>query len=326
MTGRYLRRTPADRSRPRVIDVAPAPRHESGPRRGADWTPGRVAVLAHWSEDPVPSRSVLTMLQELDAAGFETVLASAAPFDVPLVRLGGAGEPGMPDATTVLRRENVGYDFGTWASVLDAFPGVRRADRVLLVNDSLIGPFASLAPVLARSDATTSPVWGLSGSLQHRPHLQSFFTGYRQGVLDAEPLRAFWQEVRVERRKSLVIRYCELGLSEVLDEAGIAFATLVRPQEGDQANSSLEGWLRLLGPRFPFVKRQVLQRARSERERELVWEAVESTFGAHLGEWLEHESVGPPAGSSRWARAAERIRWTRDIEGASGLLPWRPRP
>jgi len=113
MTHRYGRRTRADRDQPRVLEAASGLRHESGPRREASWAPDRVAVMAHWSADPVPSRSVLTQLHELSAGGYETVLVSAAELDAPLARVGGAGDLAMPATTTVLRRQNVGYDFGS---------------------------------------------------------------------------------------------------------------------------------------------------------------------------------------------------------------------
>ena len=85
------------------------------------------------------------------------------------------GQPTMPDGTTVLRRANVGYDFGSWACVLESLPGVTAAPHVLLVNDSLMGPCAPLTPILNDFAECGAPVWGLSASLQHRSHLQSFF-------------------------------------------------------------------------------------------------------------------------------------------------------
>ena len=148
----------------------------------------------------------------------------------------------MPEGTTVLRRVNVGYDFGSWASVLAAFPGVAAASRVLLVNDSLIGPFAPLGPILADFEACAAPVWGLSGSLQHRPHVQSFFVGYKDGMLGHPAMRRFWSDVRVESRKAKIVRFNELGLSEALDEAGIGWETMFAPEPGGPPNPTINDW------------------------------------------------------------------------------------
>ena len=114
----------------------------------------------------------------------------------------------------MVRRANVGHDFGSWAAALAAWPALALAERVLLVNDSVLGPFAPLTDVLADFDGGPEPVWGLVRSDQRRPHLQTFFVGYRDGALAHPALDRFWKDVRVERDKARIVRYCELGLSE----------------------------------------------------------------------------------------------------------------
>ena len=212
--------------------------------------------MAHWSTATEPSRSVVTMLQELEAADFETVLVSAAEVPGPLGRVctWAPGGPAMPQGTTVMRRANVGYDFGSWACVLAAFPGVAAATRVLLTNDSLIGPFAPLSPILAAGDAVETPVWGLSGSRQYRPHLQSFFMLFKDRTLQNPELRRFWSDIRVETRKAKTVRYNELGLSEVLERAGIPWRTMFEPDNDRSTNPTIENWDGMLESGFPFLK------------------------------------------------------------------------
>jgi hypothetical protein len=305
-----------------VLEVAPGLVHESGPVRAPDWAPQRVAVMAHWSTDVEPSRSVVTMLQELDAGGFETVLVSAAETDGPIGRVcsWAPGAPAMPEATTVLRRANVGYDFGSWASVLAAFPGIRQAARVLLVNDSLIGPFASLAPVLASFEASPTPVWGLSGSLQHRAHVQSFFVGYRDGVLDSPAMREFWADIRVERRKAKIVRYEELGLSEALDEAGIAWRTMVGPVPNGPQNPTINAWRELLGVGFPFVKAElVLAPPHWLSDWGAIPGALAAAFDCHLAEWVSPVTApSPPRAVQIRARVGKQARDAADVRGLPG--------
>ena len=310
MSPRYARRTWVDRNRPRVLDVAPGLVHESGPVRERDWAPQRVAVMAHWSTRSEPSRSVVTMLRELQAGGYDTVLVSAAEVPGKLGRVctWAPGQPVMPEVTTVLRRANVGYDFGSWGAVLQAFRGIRRAHRVVLVNDSLIGPFSPLSPLLADFEASSTPVWGLSGSLQHRPHIQSFFVGYRDGVLDSATLRAFWADIRVESRKAKVVRYYELGLSEALDEAGIAWRTMFSPDPRRRGNPTLTSGGQLVDERFPFVK------------------ANASAYGSELptrvgadepADWFGGDDRAP----SPALRGVGRLRFHLDVEGLRGVRP-----
>jgi hypothetical protein len=268
--------------------------------------------MAHWSTDPEPSRSVVAILRALASAGHETVLVSASGTRAPLGRVcsWAPSRPALPESTTILRRVNVGYDFGSWAAVLASFPGIRVADRVLLVNDSVIGPLTPLDPVMADFESCPEPIWGLVGSNQHRPHLQSFFVGYSGGVLDRPELRAFWYDIRVERRKSKVVRYNELGLAEVLDETGIGWRAFFEPEPWRTANPTLVGPGSLRERAMPFVKAN-----------DPAWAG--STDAEAIRGWF------PPHGTGRGTgglSSIERLRFGADIEGAAGVLRGGLRP
>lgn len=326
MSRKYGRRSSGDRRQPVVLEVAPGLVHESGPERPRDWAPECVAVMAHWSTDPVPSRSVVTMLRELDAAGFATVLVSAAEVPGPLSRTcaWAPGGPALPSATTVLRRANVGYDFGSWAAALSAFPGVRRAAHVLLVNDSLIGPFSSLTPVLDDFASCPTPVWGIAGSLQHRRHFQSFLVGYRDGALDQPALRTFWSGIRVESRKAKIVRYNEMALSEVLDDEGIAWQTMFEPDPEGPPNPTIEAWDALLEEGFPFVKREAVV---APIHRVPDWSglaaAVRRITHQDLEAWLPPGTrLEPPPSGLAMRQLPEQVRYVIDVEGIRGL--WGP--
>ena len=315
MSHRYRRRTWADRNRPRVLDVAAGLTHESGPARSSSWAPERVAVMAHWSDDPEPSRSVVAMLAELDTEGYETVLVSAASVDGPLGRVctWAPGAPSMPERTTVLRRPNLGYDFGSWSSVLEAFPGVRRAPRVLLVNDSLIGPFSTLAPILADFEACPAPVWGLTESLQHRPHLQSFFLGFRDRVLDSGPMRRFFGDVRVESSRAKVIRYGELAFAETLQGFDIDWAARFAADPTGPPNPAVADVRGLLAAGMPFVKYQAVRMGAAPS---MVRPDPDGP-GVALADWLP---PGHPSGAVRPDDSASLIQRARQSVAVNGWL------
>ncbi len=65
-------------------------------------------------------------------AGYLVVVVSTAEVPEPL-----DWSSDRPERLTVLRRPNLGYDFGSWATAIDRYPQVVEADRVLLLNDSL---------------------------------------------------------------------------------------------------------------------------------------------------------------------------------------------
>ena len=149
--------TATGRGAPLVLDVAADLWHEAGPRLDPGWAPERAAVVASWSARPEASRSLHRLLSELSRAGFEVLLVRAV--DGPAVLDWGAAS--LPAGVTVVGRPNVGYDFGSWCAALASFPGVTKADRLLLVNDSFLGPFAPLQNVLRHFDEAPVDVWGL---------------------------------------------------------------------------------------------------------------------------------------------------------------------
>lgn len=229
---------------------------EAGPRRNADWCPAKAAVVAHWSIDGSLSRSVLALTRELTRSGHEVVLvssASAPQTGVDPVVLG--------EGVTLFRRPNSGYDFGTWHSALSHFQGLRAAQQVVLANDSMAGPFASLEPILARMAKSSAQVWSLTASQQMTWHPQSYFVCYRDSVLADEPLRRFWDGVQAHEDKSAVIHNYELGLGRLLRaqryRVDVAFPSadlLV----GRRKNPTIRGWRALLDAGLPMVKRQLL--------------------------------------------------------------------
>jgi lipopolysaccharide biosynthesis protein len=215
----------------------------------------RVAVVAHW--DPVGrvTRSTHALLGALEMAGFEIVLVSAEEGDGPL----GWGQQ-APVGLTVLRRPNLGYDFGSWATALDRFPGIKSARLVLLMNDSLAGPFAPIQPLLDHFDRSQADVWAMTDTTQLGHHLQSYCLGFKGGCLESPALAAFWRSIRVEESREAVIDQYELGLGRLLERERFATDVAIpgwRVVEGDD-NPTTIGWRRLLDEGFPFVKRQVI--------------------------------------------------------------------
>ena len=137
--------------------------------------PERVAVLVHWSVQPVVSRSFRELVRQLSQHGYRTVIVSAAEFAEPL-DWGGT----LPAESIVLRKPNIGYDFGSWAVGLGVLPAITQAPYVILANDSLLGPFTDIGDLLADFESSIADVWGLTDTRQFSHHLQSYFLGLPQ--------------------------------------------------------------------------------------------------------------------------------------------------
>lgn len=278
---------PPRRFLPRVLDVAAPPQFEFGEELPAGITAERVAIMAHFTTDPVLNRSVRTLSRALMDEGYRVIIMSSSEVAEPL--RWPAHEPAPTAGFSVYRRPNIGYDFGSWAAALAAFPRLAAAPRVLLFNDSLVGPFTPIGPIMARIDSEPCDIWGLMDSTHIAHHVQSYWVGYRGGVLAEPPLREFWRGVRVERSKTHIINRYEVGAMRYWRrygyEVGVGFGYDLVVNEG--FNPASFGWRRLLEFGFPFVKREIVVNPPPQiRDGDQVASVIAARFGADVRQWL----------------------------------------
>ena len=159
---------------------------------------------------------------------------------------------------------------------------------MLLLNDSLAGPFQPIDRLLRHFDDSGADVWGITDTSQFGHHLQSYCLGFKNGCLGEAPIARFWREIRVERSRDDVIWRYEIGLSRLLRrerfsvDAAIRYPSVVR----DGENPTIIGWRHLLDLGFPFVKRQLLREPEVAPDGSKVREEVERKFGVDVDEWL----------------------------------------
>ncbi len=270
------------RRRPRVLD-GQVVRVEGSEDLASISSPARIALIAHWAPDNRVSRSVVELTRALTDDGFAIVLVSTAEEPGPL-----AWYEGRPEGITVLRRGNVGYDFGSWATALNRYPHVADADEVLLVNDSLAGPFRSIGRLLGKFHGTGADVWGITDTTQHTHHLQSYCLGFKHQVLREAPLAAFWRNIRVEPSRDDVIQRYELGLGRMLHREAYSLDPAIpyRLVVGEGCNPTIHGWKRLLDLDFPFVKRELLRKPEVAADGEDVREEIANRFGVEVSDWV----------------------------------------
>lgn len=266
----------------RVLDLV---RNRVTVERGPSRPPAgdRIALLASWGPDARVSRSLSELVRALDACGYPAVVVRASDDTAPLQW------PSAPPASTiVLRKPNIGYDFGSWSVALDRFPSLAKRAQVILINDSMVGPFRPLEEMAHSFESTTADVWGATSTRQVIPHLQSYLLGFRNGVLADPAVRQFWRSVDHHEDKSRIIGDYELGLSRLLRAEGITasawFASerVVSPAD----NPVINGWHRLIELGFPFVKRELVRNPAIVRDARLAPHVIREQFGADVAEWL----------------------------------------
>ena len=266
--------------RPKVLEaVAGQVRLEAG--EVADITPDdKIAIIAHWSATPVLTRSIQTYVQGFVDAGYRVVLVSSCESSYPLRGV-------LDPSVAVVRKPNIGYDFGSWAVGMSLVPATRTAANVVLTNDSLVGPFASIDQILGAFENSRADVWGLTDTRQFRYHLQSYFLGFRQGALGEPALARFWANVRHESSREGFIKRGEVGLSVLLEQEGYAvdalFKTATVVPGGE--NPTIYGWRKLLELGYPFVKRTLITDPTVARDGDEVGPVVHKMFGETIADW-----------------------------------------
>ncbi|CAD5993351.1 conserved protein of unknown function [Agreia sp. COWG] len=212
----------------------------------------RIAVIAGYVATPHLSRSLVTLVEQFEENGYVVVvvLASATP-DRPI------WPEGRTAPSLIVTKPNVGYDFGSWATALHLYPHIAEARHVILCNDSLLGPFASLAPMIHDFENSWSDVWGATDTTEFTPHLQSYLLGFTGGVLRHPAVLSFWRHIRdIADKDAIVVRY-EIGLSRLLEREGFVSVPWFRSEDivPEGGNPTTIGGSRLLEAGFPFVKR-----------------------------------------------------------------------
>src|SRR5262252_1447401 len=216
-------------------------------------TATRVAVFAHFDRQGIVDDFVLHYLTAIAHAGFTTLFVSNAPrlSSESLSRL-------SPLCGAILQRANVGLDFGAFKEGIASLQ-LERLEALLLVNDSVYGPFRDLAEVISGMNLLEADVWGITDNWERHFHLQSYFLLFGRRAVASPAFRRFWRRLRYVQSKSWVIRHYEIGLTRTLLQAGlrcralfpyrVAATTLVGAVRGEMPADSRA----LAGPRQRFA-------------------------------------------------------------------------
>lgn len=227
----------------------------------------RVAIYAHYDARGEVKRYVLHSLRRLrdecDVVHFRSTAA------LPAAELAKVA----PFCASAELRDNVGVDFSMWRSAI-TLPGfLDGVDELVLANSSVFGPMRSLRPAFERMAGSDVDFWGMTESLQHTWHLQSYFLVFRGRALRHAAFAAFWEGVLPFRDKAQSIRAYELGLSGWLKGEGLRGAALApwnhvkvghglvrrRPYERPVTNPASCLPFQCLDHGVPFVKVEIFR-------------------------------------------------------------------
>jgi lipopolysaccharide biosynthesis protein len=180
------------------------------------------AVYVHYDREGMVHDYVLHQLRELSSAGFRIVFVSNSPsFSKDTLALI------TPFCRTVLWRHNFGYDFGAYKDGLRAVGAFDQLNGLLLMNDSVYGPFFPLKDFLGKIDRSNVDFWGITDSWQHYFHIQSYFILFLPNALKSAAFKGFWRKLPYVSHKGWAIRNGEMKLSQTLTRQKLRAAAMV---------------------------------------------------------------------------------------------------
>ncbi|MEB3318147.1 MAG: rhamnan synthesis F family protein [Cyanobacteriota bacterium] len=159
----------------------------------------------------------------------------------------------------VIVRKNSGYDFGCWSHVIQRnYDLFCEYDGLLLVNDSVIGPFSDLQDIFTALTTLAADFAGLTACLTPAWHIQSYFTYYKQRLVRSRLFKQHWHDIRALPSKQAVIMNYEVGWSTFLQD--MRFSGRVLFDAFTLADNPVHVcWDALIEAGYPFVKRELLR-------------------------------------------------------------------
>lgn len=241
----------------------------------------KIALIAQFSPHAIQKRSLSAYTQALEKSGFLPIVISTSPaaekLEFPF---------GLADSTLIYRRKNIGYDFGSWAQALKELPGVQKTRVTLLTNDSLLGPFADISPLLDWICQEGADIRALTTSWQFTKHLQSYFLAFRGGILQDQVWQDFFSSIRTEPEKMDVVTHYEIGLSRIAYRYGYSGESYIYMTKEYRHfnNPTVTNWKEILESGVPFVKRTLFTEADSVNTT-TISEYLEQKYNVNLNEW-----------------------------------------
>ena len=224
---------------------------------------GEICLFAAYAPTPALKAHVPAYVAALSRAGFAVVLVVNTDAD----RHGLRVDPALLDRLAgCIVRENAGFDFAAWGHAYSLGQGFARCSRLLLANDSVIGPLdeAAFAKMIDRLRASDADIVGLTENRTPRRHLQSYFLAFGPRALASPQFRRAFSGMRSLPAKELVIDAYETSLTWQLERAGLRAASLFPPlyDEPRSGDDTTARWRDLLDAGLPFIKASLLRHPR----------------------------------------------------------------
>lgn len=178
-------------------------------------------------------------------------------------------------ADEIFFRENIGFDAGGFKTALCELVGwekILQYEELLLINDSMFGPFCSMKDIFSRMDKKPVDFWGLTKHKEFirqdkefiAEHIQTFFLCIRFRMLQSTSFREYWERLPYYKTFGEVVWGHETKFTSYFANMGYTYEVLADTRANDskikfENNFSQYALLscELIKKRnFPFLKKQ----------------------------------------------------------------------
>ena len=150
-------------------------------------------------------------------------------------------------ADEIFYRDNIGFDAGAFKDALCRYMGwdeILKYDELVLVNDSLFGPFKPMRDIFSEMEQKPFDFWGLSGHGEGvnsfvgyvQEHIQSFFLVIRSRLLHSREFRDYWEDMPYFTSFRETIICHEVGFTRYFSGMGYTCGTLADTKANDSEN------------------------------------------------------------------------------------------
>ena len=179
---------------------------------------GPVALYACYNPTGTLTWSQRRMLEELAGAGFRTILCNST-----LQAMDSFAAEAISYCSDLLFRTNSGRDFASWCLTFFEYEAqIRQAEFVLFVNDSFLGPFASLEPIFSQYRQSSPDFFGLTESWDVKHHIQSSLFILSGKAVSSKYFSEFIYAYDFPDDKFKVIENGEIRLSSIFMNSGLS--------------------------------------------------------------------------------------------------------
>lgn len=175
----------------------------------------------------------------------------------------------------IFYRENIGFDAGGFKEALCELVGwntVFQYDELILVNDSLFGPFISMKDIFSEMDKNPVDFWGLASqgaregeNIRCFPqYIQSYFLVIRSAMLHAAEFKKYWEDIPFYHEFWDVVIQHEERFTSYFSSLGYTYDVLADIEVNDSKINLANNYSQyaaisyeLIKKRnFPFLKKQ----------------------------------------------------------------------